>query len=181
MNDQEIRAAAAQAAATLMAPMQPSPADYVAVAEVVEAFIRDGKEAAFALTVPLPEDVPVAEPQPEPEPPAQMRHVAVEDIRPTQDVAPPQGPVVEPKPEAQVIQMVGRAASPKQQEARQLIERKKKDRVDAIVAEASVAKVKAHKERLLSDAEDAGLSNYPVVINGSTTTLGSYLGSLLGS
>lgn len=175
MNDQEIRAAAAQAAATLMAPMQPSPADYVAVAEVVEAFIRNGKEAAFALTVPLPEDVPAAEPQPEPEPPAQVRHVVVEDIRP------PQEPIAEPKPEAQVIQMVGRAASPKQQEARQLIERKKKDRVDAIVAEASVAKVKAHKERLLSDAEDAGLSNYPVVINGSTMTLGSYLGSLLGS
>lgn len=180
MNDQEIRAAAAQAAATLMAPMQPSPADYVAVAEVVEAFIRDGKEAAFALTVPVAEDAPppMPEPVPDPEP---VRQVVVEDIRPVQDAPPPEGPVAEPEPEGRVLQMVGRPVSPKQQEARQLIERKKKDRVDAIVAEASVAKVKAHKERLLNDAEDAGLSNYPVVINGSAMTLGSYLGSLLGS
>lgn len=176
MNDQEIRAAAAQAAATLMAPMQPSPADYVAVAEVVEAFIRDGKEAAFALTVPVAEDAPP--PMPEPEP---VRQVVVEGIRPVQDPPPPEEPVAEPEPEGRVLQMVSRPVSPKQQEARQLIERKKKDRVDAIVAEASVAKVKAHKERLLNDAEDAGLSNYPVVINGSAMTLGSYLGSLLGS
>lgn len=176
MNDQQIRAAAAQAAATLMAPMQPSPADYVAVAEVVEAFIRDGKAAAFALTVPVAEDAP--HPMPEPEP---VRQVVVEDIRPVQDAPPLEEPVAEPEPEGRVLQMVGRPVSPKQQEARQLIERKKKDRVDAIVAEASVAKVKAHKERLLNDAEDAGLSNYPVVINGSAMTLGSYLGSLLGS
>jgi len=161
-----------------MAPMQPSPADYVAVAEVVEAFIRDGKEAAFALTVPVAEDAPPPMPEPEPEP---VRQVVVEGIRPVQDAPPPEEPVAEPEPEGRVLQMVGRPVSPKQQEARQLIERKKKDRVDAIVAEASVAKVKAHKERLLNDAEDAGLSNYPVVINGSAMTLGSYLGSLLGS
>lgn len=159
-----------------MAPMQPSPADYVAVAEVVEAFIRDGKEAAFALTVPVAEDAPP--PMPEPEP---VRQVVVEGIRPVQDAPPPEESVAEPEPEGRVLQMVGRPVSPKQQEARQLIERKKKDRVDAIVAEASVAKVKAHKERLLNDAEDAGLSNYPVVISGSAMTLGSYLGSLLGS
>lgn len=181
MNDQEIRAAAAQAAATLMAPMQPMPADFVAVAEVVEAFIRDGKEAAFALTVPV--DAPAQPPAPEPEPPAQASQAPVEDVRPIQDVAPPEDstPAPQPEPEAQVIQMVGRVASPKQQEARSIIERKKKERVDSIVAEASVAKVKAHKQRLLDDAEGAGLSDYPVVIKGSTMTLGTYLGSLLGS
>jgi hypothetical protein len=177
VNDQEIRAAAAQAAATLMAPMHPLPADYVAVAEVVEAFIRDGKEAAFALTVPLTEELPPAAP----EPPEPVRQVAVEDMRPAQEVAPLEEPADEPEPEAQVIQMVGRSVSPKQQEARQIIERKKKDRVEAIVAEASVAKVKAHKERLLNEAEDAGLAGYPVVIKGSAMTLGTYLGSLLGS
>lgn len=173
--DQSIRALAAQATATLMAPMQPQPADFVAVAEVVEAYIRDGKEAAFALTVPMPEDAPPVEP----EPPAPVHQAAVEDIRPSRDEVTLEEPADEP--EAQVIQMAGRAVSPKQQEARQLIERKKKDRVDAIMAEASVAKVKAHKERLLNDAEDSGLSGYPVVINGSAMTLGSYLGSLLGS
>lgn len=175
MNDQEIRAAAAQAAATLMAPMQPNPADYVAVAEVVEAFIRDGKGAAFALTI--PESAPASEPQP----PAPAHPVAVEDVRPTEDVTLPEEPVYvpEPEPEAQVIQMMGRTASPKQQEARSIIERKKKERVDSIVAEASVAKVKAHKQRLFDDAEEAGLSSYPVVINGSTMTLGAYLDSLL--
>lgn len=172
MNDQEIRAAAAQAAATLMAPMQPMPADFVAVAEVVEAFIRDGKEAAFALTVPV--DVPEHAP---------VRQIPVEGIRPVQDAAPLEepAPAPQPEPEARVIQMVGRAATPKQQEARSIIERKKKERVDSIVAEASVAKVKAHKQRLLDDAEGAGLSDYPVVIKGSTMTLGTYLGSLLGS
>lgn len=181
MNDQEIRAAAAQAAATLMAPMQPMPADFVAVAEVVEAFIRDGKEAAFALTVPV--DVPEQTPAPEPEPPAPVRQIPVEGIRPVQDAAPLEepAPAPQPEPEARVIQMVGRAATPKQQEARSIIERKKKERVDSIVAEASVAKVKAHKQRLLDDAEGAGLSDYPVVIKGSTMTLGTYLGSLLGS
>jgi len=179
VNDQEIRAAAAQAAATLMAPMQPMPADFVAVAEVVEAFIRDGKEAAFALTVPV--DAPAQLPAPDPEPPAQVGQVPVEDAPPVQDATPPEEPSPAPEPEAQVIQMVGRVASPKQQEARSIIERKKKERVDSIVAEASVAKVKAHKQRLLDDAEGAGLADYPVIIKGSTMTLGTYLGSLLGS
>lgn len=175
MNDQEIRAAAAQAAATLMAPMQPSPADYVAVAEVVEAFIRDGKAAAFALTVPFSDELPAPDPAVPPVATEQPHAVQEEQIV---EEAPPEP---EPERQADVIQMAGRAVSPKQQEARQIIERKKKDRVDSIVAQASMAKVRAHKQRLYDEAEDAGLSEYPVLINNSPMTLGSYLGSLLGS
>ena len=59
MNNQEIRAAAAQATASLMCTVLPRPADFVAMAEVIEAYIRDGKEAAFALCPAFVDSTPV--------------------------------------------------------------------------------------------------------------------------
>lgn len=185
MNDQEIRAAAAQAAAVLMAPSAPSPADYVAVAEVVEAYIREGKIAAFALCA-IPEEQQV-------EVPAQqapaIQAVASPAPAPVQHVPPAPEPEVATEPEvtevskgADVISLPTRdAPSPKQNAARSIVERRRKERVDSIMAEASVAKVRAHKERLLGDAEDAGLSDFPVTVKGQNMTLGAYLASLLGS
>ena len=49
------------------------------------------------------------------------------------------------------------------------------------MAQASVAKAREHKERLMGEVEDAGLSDFPVVVKNKTTTLGAYVGSLLGS
>lgn len=187
MNDQEIRAAAAQAAAVLMAPSAPSPADYVAVAEVVEAYIREGKNAAFALCA-IPEEQPVEIPARQ----ATVVQAVASPVPAPVQYAPPvpaPEPEVTAKPEiaevrkdADVISLPTRdAPSPKQNAARSIVERRRKERVDSIMAEASVAKVKAHKERLLGDAEDAGLSDFPVTVKGQNMTLGAYLASLLGS
>ena len=168
-HEQQIRAAAAQAAATLMAPVQPLPADYVAVAEVVEAFIRDGKEAAFALCFAGQEQVPPAAA------PEQVVPVAME---------PPPAPVIEQEPEdqqadAEVIPLAARGkTSAKQEVASKIVRDTKRKRVESIVAEAGMAKVKAHKERLINDADDAGLSDYAIIIEGKPTTLGAYLESL---
>lgn len=183
--DQAIRAAAVQAAATLMAPVQPQPADFVAVAEVVEAYIREGKGAAFALC-PAPESV-VTQPEPEPvyAPVSTMPRPAPEVFRPPVAAVPDQVDLVIEETEetegadAEVIPLAARSSvSPKQEEARRIIERAKKERVDAIVAEASLAKAKGHKQRLADQAEDNGLADYPVVIKGQAMTLGAYLGSL---
>lgn len=171
--DQQIRAAAAQAAATLMAPIQPLPADYVAVAEVVEAFIRDGKEAAFALCPPAEETAPVQQspaPQPEVTSEAPAPRPEPEDVRP------------EPEPagqDAEVIPLAARGSvAPKQEGARRIVEDTRRKRAEKIFAEAKMAKVKAHKERLLDEASEAGLSDYPLPIDGKTITLGAYLASL---
>lgn len=179
--DQSVRAAAAQAAATLMAPIQPIPADFIATAEVIEMYIAHGKDAAFALCFP-PE--PVAE-QPEKTPAVEQEAPAIERPEPAaiQDVPlPPLEQPVEPEPvrEAQVIALPQQPRMPAKQEgALRMIEKTKKARVDSLMNVASVAKVKAHKERLIVEAEDAGLSEYPVTVKGLNTTLGAYLGSLL--
>lgn len=175
MTPEEIRAAAAQAAATLMAPMQPSPADFVATAEVIEAYIGQGKGAAFALCFPdeetLAAQVVPAVIQPQP--------VAAPDPQPAPVIA---AVAVAPEQRADVIPMTPRNdISKKQAEARSKVEKVRKERVEAIRKEASVAKVKAHKQRLLDAAEEAELTEYPVLVDGQTMTLGAYLGSLLGS
>lgn len=167
-SDQAIRAAAAQAAATLMAPVQPLPADFVATAEVIEAYIRDGRNAAFALCpgeappVPDPQPAPVIEPAP-PAPRAVPDPVAAE----------------EPQQDAEVIPLAARApVSQKQEGARRIIEKQRKTRVDSILGQATVAKAKIHKQRLMDEAEENGLSEYMVVVNDKPITLGDYLGSL---
>lgn len=166
-----IRAAAAQAAATLMAPIQPEPANYVAISEVIEAYIRDGKEAAFALCPAAPEDAQADEPVPPAEPIA-----AVVQESPSTAAEP------EPEPterDAEVIPLALRGKVPgKQEDARRFVEKRKKEKVDSILAEANVAKAKVHKQRLIDSADEASLSNYPVIIKGNATTLGAYLASL---
>lgn len=184
VNDQEIRAAAAQAAATLMAPVQPQPVDFVAVAEVVEAYIRNGKDAAFALCPAPVEAAPPAEPayasvstisQPAPAAVQQIPRAPVAAVPDADEL------VIEEteEPGARVIPLAAHGAvSQKQAEARRIIERTKKERVDAIVAEAALAKAKGHKQRLADQVEDNGLADYPVLIEGETMTLGAYIGSL---
>lgn len=163
-----------------MAPTQPSPADFVTTAEVIEMYIRLGKEAALSLCPPwegaieAPFIPPVIEPLPDPiaSPPAPPEPVPLATV-----VQLP----AEPR-DAEVIPLTARtAANPQQEGARRMIEKTRKARVDSIMNEASVAKVRAHKQRLADDADDAGLNEYPVVVDDETMTLGAYLASLLGS
>lgn len=167
--DQQIRAAAAQAAATLMAPVQPAPADYVAVAGVIEGYIRGGSEVALTLCSP-PEAETASPPQPAPvvETPEESKPVPA----PTLTMVPElEGAGMLP-PEAQA------PVSEKQVEARRFVEKRKKDRVASIMAEASVAKALPHKQRLCDAAEDGQLADYPVVVDGKPISLGDYLASL---
>jgi hypothetical protein len=177
MTPEQIRAAAAQAAAALMAPMQPHPADFLATAEVIETYIANGRNVAFALCM---QQEPF---QPQPEP-------AMEPVpEPAVDVIP--GPAAVPESamaptlvtrEAEIIPLVDKGApSLKQETARRAIEKTRKVRVDSLMRQASVAKSRGHKQRLADQAEEAALTEYPVFVNNETMTLGAYLGSLLGS
>jgi hypothetical protein len=181
---EQIRAAAAQAAAILMAPVQPHPADFLATAEVIETYIASGRNAAFAAHLQMAETIELLvqpeEPQAEPE------------LAPVIESAPqdfPAAPVTQrpelaavPERHADVISLPSRGEmSSKQAGALDFIEKNRKARVKAIMNEASVAKIKAHKERLLDAAEEAGLLEYPVVVDRVTTTVGAYLRSLVGS
>lgn len=172
-----IRAAAAQAAATLMAPSQPLPANYVGVAQVVEAYIRYGKDAAFALCPSDVEDEAASHPERVMESVPEMV-ASAENTRP----APPVELVTDSEPiapDADVIPLVARGqVSGKQEDARRIVEKHKRERVDSIVAQASVAKAKAHRQRLIDQAEESQLSGYPIIIEGKSITLGAYLASL---
>lgn len=173
--EQEIRAAAASATARLMCTAPPAPGDFIAMSGVIEAYIRDGQQAAFALCG-LSQEVQQAPRVEEPEP--QAGSVASPPPRP--EPQPEPAPAVEP--EAEVIPLAARGqVSSKQEGARRIIEKQRKARVDALVAQATVAKAKAHKQRILDEAEENRLTDYPIVINGEPITLGAYLASVLGS
>lgn len=173
--EQEIRAAAASATARLMCTAPPAPGDFIAMSGVIEAYIRDGQQAAFALCG-LSQEVQQAPRVEEPEP--QAGPVASPPPRP--EPQPEPAPAAEP--EAEVIPLAARGqVSSKQEGARRIIEKQRKARVDALVAQATVAKAKAHKQRILDEAEENRLTDYPIVINGEPITLGAYLASVLGS
>lgn len=176
--DQQIRAAAAQATAVLMSSVPPPPGDFIAMTEVVEAYIRDGKGAAFALCPGMPEvQQEAASAAVEPQPAAMAAPVAL--VPPS---APQQEEPEEEGQDADVIPLAARGTvSPKQEGARRIIEKHRKERVDSLIAQAGVAKAKAHKERLLNEAEENDLLDYAIVIDNTPTTVGAYLGSLLGS
>ena len=187
MTPEQIRAAAAQAAAILMAPVQPHPADFLATAEVIETYIASGRDAAFAAHLQMSETIELLA---QPEEPRLVQ--AEPELAPVIENAPqeiPAPPVVQkpelaavPERHADVISLPSRGEmSSKQAGALDFIEKNRKARVKAIMNEASVAKIKAHKERLLDAAEEAGLLEYPVLVDKATTTVGAYLRSLLGS
>ncbi len=153
-SEQELRGAAAQAAATLMAPAQPSPADFIGIAEVIAAFIRDGSGAALALcgaVAPAPQTA----------------------LEPVPQVI----PIISALPGILSIDVTDEVPA-KQENARRIIEQTRRKRVDALMAQAGVAKVKGHLRKLLDEAEETSLDGYPVVVDGETTTLGSYLTKL---
>ncbi|AXH66246.1 hypothetical protein SEA_SATIS_85 [Streptomyces phage Satis] len=177
MNDEQyIRAMAAQAAASLLAPVSPAPEDYFAVASSIATFIEHGSEAALtkalddmarkreAVEAAVPAPAPVIEPQP------------VVDVVAEVAAEPPKE-----EPQAKVIQLGSRQEPPEKQTAARLsIEKIRKERVNNLMGQASVAKAKVHKQRLVDEAQEAGLDEYTVIPPGATepTTLGAYLASL---
>jgi hypothetical protein len=171
--DQEIRAAAAQAAATLMAPVQPPPQDYIAVANVIAVYIENGMDPALSLCG-VTAEAPVETPAPAPVIESIHRPDPVPDVI---EVAEAEQESEEKGAEVISISSIGQAPA-KQQAARLIIEKTRKQRVDSIMGQASVAKAKAHKLRLIEEAESAELNEYTVVVKGQPTTLGAYLASL---
>lgn len=186
MDEQQIRAAAIQASAALCAPITSvsggevaSVTDVLFVADVFAGYIESGWAAALQIhdngarqesahpVVPPAEppvravpDAPAVQPEPVP-------------AEGKTESAPP------PEPDSgKVIKAKFGTGGSSQGEARSKIERIRKESADQILAQAKVAKVRAHKDRLIDEAETRGLEDFPVVIKGATMTLGAYLSSL---
>lgn len=174
MNDEQyIRALAAQAAASLLAPVTPQPEDFFAVADSIAIFIAQGSQEA--LTVALDG---MARKSAVAEEPVQQPIVAQPIVDVVAEVS-EEAPVEDQG--AKVIQLGSREEPPEKQTAARLsIEKIRKERVNNIMGQASVAKAKVHKQRLVDEAQDAGLNEYTVIPPGATepTTLGAYLASL---
>jgi hypothetical protein len=160
--DQEVRASAAQAAARLMAPIQPSSQDFIFVADLIAQYISSGRDAALAQCAPQP--LP-AEPEPV------TVHAA--EVPVTEKVA--------TSGEAEVFQFAdGNKVSPKQETARRILENTRRTRVASILKQATVAKAQAHRQKLVDEAEEAGLNDYAIThpTSGEAMTLGAYLATL---
>lgn len=168
---QQVRAAAAQAAATLMSSSPPQPADFVMAAEVIAAYIENGRDAALALCSGDAPQEAVASVEPVSEPP-------IPPVRAVKDVPlPPEEPAPEPEKEADVIPLAARGTTPPRREyARRYVDRIRHDRAKKIFDQFSVAKADGHRQRLRDEAESAELLDFVLVINGEAKTLGAYLG-----
>jgi hypothetical protein len=188
--DQQIRAAAVQTVATLMAGSDPAtpPADVIAAAVVVTAFIEHGADAALALCFPAAPETPTALVTPVPAPtslsvaapvaPKPSGHSPLG--RPMENVELPDEP--EPQQEATVIPLAARGeTNPKQAQARRRIEEVRFTGAMSIYNEFQSAKALAHKNKLRDKAEDAGLLDFVLTIGDETKTLGAYLGMPQGS
>jgi hypothetical protein len=181
-DEQYIRALAAQAAASLLAPVTPHPEDFFAVADSIATFITGGSQEALSVALDGmarkrdAADQPAQAPLIEPAPPLAVPEPVVDVV--AEVTAEP--PAVE-SAGAKVLQF-GSAQEPsvKQTAARLQIEKIRKERVTNLMNQASVAKAKIHKQKLVDEAEEAGLNEYTVVPPGAKepTTLGLYLASL---
>lgn len=176
-SEQQIRAAAAQAAAS-MVPRGAPISDYVSVCDVVAAFIENGWEAAHAAylrydkNVAPPEGAP---PQPTGPQPAMLTEpltspaIASQRTEPTSEAIPAE---------------VNKPVPPKQQAARKIVDETIKARARKIANVASVAKARAHLEDLKVEADDAGLLEVLITTPGDRSkamTLKAYLESLTKS
>lgn len=174
MDDIEIRAAAAQAAGQYMGAMGGGAfEDFLFSADMVEAYIRHGSDAAlkhYQDTVAAQKAAGVVTEEELREPSTGGKRAEVVD-------APVASPPAEVKP-AEVPAAVQRATPPKQDAARRIIEKGVHDRAMGLVRQAKVAKVAAHKKKLIEDADNSGLSDHVVTIDDKPIRLGDYLRSL---
>ena len=192
--EQEIRAAAISAAATFCAPIGgasnghiPAPEDVLFVADVFYGYVQGGWEEALKVyatsekqqgvpTVrnvelresPPVEDILLSELESQPVPPHPAEILPAADAR------------EEPEPrDADVIPMAARGVvTQEQSSARRAVDRIKRQRAMKIFNQAQVAKAAEHKQRLIEEAEDAGLHDFVLEIKGESLVLGSYLASL---
>jgi hypothetical protein len=207
--EQELRALAIQAAASHCAARDVSLEDVVFVADVFCGYIQDGAERALQIDAagtrqvqlepgmgdtspaegPAPvvrdvelreersvEDVPVSF---DPDPVTVMRAVQDTESAPVEPSA--SGPEPNP-PSADIIPLAARGSTtPQQSSARHKIEKLRREAANKILAEAKSAKALEHKRRLYEKAEEKGLCNLLLEIDGQTRELGPYLESLAGA
>jgi type IV secretory pathway VirB10-like protein len=192
--EQEIRAAAISAAATFCAPIGgasnghiPAPEDVLFVADVFYGYVQGGWEEA--LKVCATSEKQQAMPT--------VRNVELRESPPMEDILLPEleSPPTPPHPaetfpaatapkaperrDADVIPLEARGVVTKEQSsARRAVDRIKRQRAMKIFNQAQVAKVAEHKQRLIEEAEDAGLQDFVLEVEGKPLVLGSYLASL---
>lgn len=173
MDDIEIRAAAAQAAGQYMGAMGGGAfEDFLFSADMVEAYIRSGSDAALKYyqdAVAAQQAEGVTQEVELREPSAGVQRSEVVDAPVAESPAP-----VKP---AEVPTEVQRETPPQQNAARRLIEKGRHDRAMGLVRQAKVAKVEAHKKKLIEEADNSGLSDQVVVIEDKPIRLGDYLRS----
>lgn len=184
--DQQIRAVAVQAAASLV-QRGVSPLDFLVACDVAASYIANGRDAAIATFLQDAPDVPQVAQSIEPQPanlvePAQVHHrpAALPTPIPAQSVR--SEPV--DKTEGEEIPLEANApVSPSQESARRMVEKTRRARAANIAAQASVAKVRAHLANLVTEAEDSLLDDVMVTPPGRNEpiALGAYLSSLQGS
>ena len=201
--EQEIRAAATQAAATFCAPLGSSFDDLLFVAKVFEAQITEGPEAALRVYA-TGQPSAVTQDAPEPEPAVkdvelrEQEHPVGDILMMSFDDDPPTIPRINPAPQAASEAPAVAASAPvpepqtadviplavrgtvdgKQDKARRKIEGMRHQRAQKLVQQAKTAKVPAHKERLRDEADEAGLTEFQIEIDGKLQVLGAYLASL---
>ena len=209
--EQEIRAAALQAAATLCAHFTtvetqqiPGFVDIQFVSAVFEVQIAEGPEAALRLYEASQAPPAVTQDAPEPEPAVkdvelrEQEHPVGDILMMSFDDDPPTIPRINPAPQAASEAPAVAASAPapepqtadviplavrgtvdgKQDKARRKIEGMRHQRAQKLVQQAKTAKVPAHKERLRDEADEAGLTEFQIEIDGKLQVLGAYLASL---
>lgn len=195
--EQELRAVAIQAAASLCAPVSPVDRQEIPqvenvlfVADVFQGYIQGGWKQAMAVyeTAARKEEAEAAPEEPVKD--VELRERAVEpDILaeeaaaelPAREFVPSRETEGDPEPTqvADVIPMQARGVVTKEQsKASQYLNRIKRERAAGILKQASVAKTAEHKDRLRNEASEAGLDNFVMTINGVERSVGEYLASL---
>jgi hypothetical protein len=212
--EQEIRAAAIQAAASFCAPIGyvqggviPNPEDLLFVADVFCGYIEDGWQRALEINATGAKDQDAnagrgtddtaADVEKPSEPMDLLRDVELREQQPAGDaevtfdpdpVTIPQAvPVATPEPaptqaadtSANVIPIGGRGnGGQPQNETRLKIEKMRRKVAEQIVSEAQTAKAREHKDRLRERAEERGVSDFVMDIDGQLVAVGAYLASL---
>lgn len=178
--EQEMRKAAISAAAAFCATRTVAPEEVIFAADVFARYIEEGSMAALqvvAMSVPqvgVSQEAELRE-RGTPAPPV----AADPRPAPVLSAVPAQPPAPEAESAADVISLAARESAPaRHNPARERIERQRKDRADNILAKAQVAKLPEYRQQLIRDAEEHGLADFEVRVNGEPRALGAYLRSL---
>lgn len=171
--EQEIRAIAAQAAANLV-PRGASLLDYLVACDVATAYVANGRDAAIATYF---ENVPNDPQNPNLKGP---RPVALVETVPTVSAPSVRSESFNEPQDHGIPTAVGGPVPPKQKNALTLVEKTRKERATNIAKQASVAKARAHLMNLVTEAEDANLTEVMVMPpkHHEPIALGTYLASL---